>query len=125
MPKARPGNVTAAFYYLRRRHPTADLPPTGGKRRGYGSGEKDQPFPDHSRSTVAVVGAGAAGLASARRLTDAGIHVVGLEAKDRIGGYSLGTVAVSRGSPLSARERGDGRLRFAHRSRCRITPVIA
>ena len=40
---------------------------------------------DH-RSTVAVVGAGAAGLASARRLTDAGVEVVVLEARDRIGG---------------------------------------
>jgi phytoene dehydrogenase-like protein len=38
------------------------------------------------RSTVVVVGAGAAGLASARRLTDAGVQVVVLEARDRIGG---------------------------------------
>jgi monoamine oxidase len=38
------------------------------------------------RSTVVVVGAGAAGLASARRLTDAGVPVVVLEARDRIGG---------------------------------------
>ena len=38
------------------------------------------------RSTVAVVGAGAAGLASARRLADAGFPVVVLEARDRIGG---------------------------------------
>ncbi len=36
--------------------------------------------------TVAVVGAGAAGLASARRLADAGFPVVVLEARDRIGG---------------------------------------
>ena len=40
---------------------------------------------DH-RATVAVVGAGAAGLASARRLTDAGVDVVVLEARDRVGG---------------------------------------
>lgn len=38
------------------------------------------------RSTVVVIGAGAAGLASARRLTDAGVQVVVLEARDRIGG---------------------------------------
>jgi monoamine oxidase len=38
------------------------------------------------RSTVVVVGAGAAGLASARRLTDAGVDVLVLEARDRIGG---------------------------------------
>jgi len=36
--------------------------------------------------TVAIVGAGAAGLASARRLADAGFRVVVLEARDRIGG---------------------------------------
>lgn len=39
-----------------------------------------------NRSTVVVVGAGAAGLASARRLKDAGVDVVVLEARDRIGG---------------------------------------
>src|SRR5262245_26317383 len=38
------------------------------------------------RSTVVVVGAGAAGLASARRLTDAGVQVVVLEARNRVGG---------------------------------------
>ncbi len=38
------------------------------------------------RSTVVVVGAGAAGLASARRLADAGVDVVVLEARNRIGG---------------------------------------
>src|SRR6478672_9014801 len=36
--------------------------------------------------TVAVVGAGAAGLARARRLADSGFRVVVLEARDRIGG---------------------------------------
>ncbi len=38
------------------------------------------------RSSVVVVGAGAAGLASARRLADAGISVIVLEARNRIGG---------------------------------------
>ena len=54
------------------------------------------------RSTVAVVGAGAAGLAGARRLTDAGVHVVVLEARDRIGGrtwsYDFGGTTIDLGA---------------------------
>jgi monoamine oxidase len=38
------------------------------------------------RSDVVVIGAGAAGLAAARALNDAGLHVVVLEARERIGG---------------------------------------
>jgi monoamine oxidase len=50
------------------------------------SGCGDSSDPENSSPTVAVVGAGAAGLASARRLADAGFRVVVLEARDRIGG---------------------------------------
>jgi monoamine oxidase len=39
-----------------------------------------------TRADVIVIGAGAAGLAAARRLTDAGKRVIVLEARDRIGG---------------------------------------
>lgn len=50
------------------------------------SGCGDSADPGESLPSVAVVGAGAAGLASARRLADAGFRVVVLEARDRIGG---------------------------------------
>ena len=42
-----------------------------------------------SRTDVVVIGAGAAGLAAARRLDEAGIDVVVLEARERIGGRIL------------------------------------
>ena len=50
------------------------------------SGCGDSSHSENGPPTVAVVGAGAAGLASARRLADAGFRVVVLEARDRIGG---------------------------------------
>lgn len=49
-----------------------------------GCGGADDSSEQHS--TVIVVGAGAAGLACARRLADAGVDVVVLEARDRVGG---------------------------------------
>ena len=45
--------------------------------------------PADSRCDVVVIGAGVAGLAAARRLTDAGVNVVVLEGRDRIGGRIL------------------------------------
>src|SRR5262245_42473705 len=50
------------------------------------SGCRDATDPGENLPSVAVIGAGAAGLASARRLADAGFPVVVLEARDRIGG---------------------------------------
>ena len=50
----------------------------------------DSRFPTRdSRCDVVVIGAGVAGLAAARRLTKAGVHVVVLEGRNRIGGRIL------------------------------------
>lgn len=54
------------------------------------------PLPDHA--DVIVVGAGAAGIAAARTLTERGISVAVLEARDRIGGRLLTTML--RGHPV-------------------------
>ena len=54
------------------------------------------PSRDTNGKTVAVVGAGFAGLAAARELTDAGCEVTVLEARDRVGGR-VWTVRLSNG----------------------------
>src|SRR5690349_25132576 len=59
-----------------------------------------------------VVGAGAAGLAAASGLADAGRRVVVLEARDRIGGRvwtdrSFGPIPVERGAEFIHGERAD------------------
>ncbi|PYO72896.1 MAG: flavin monoamine oxidase family protein, partial [Gemmatimonadetes bacterium] len=41
---------------------------------------------DHKRVDVLIVGAGAAGLAAARDLSQAGLHLAVIEARPRIGG---------------------------------------
>ncbi len=64
---------------------------------------------------VAVIGAGAAGIAAARRLTDAGRSVVILEASNRVGGRAW-TVELS-GMPL---DMGCGWLHSAERN-----PLVA
>lgn len=54
---------------------------------------------DASSSDVLVIGAGAAGLAAARRLADAGLTVELLEARDRIGGR-VWTLVADDGFPI-------------------------
>lgn len=61
---------------------------------------------------VAVVGAGAAGLAAAQRLQEKGVGVVVLEARDRIGGRAH-TVAIGDGFPA---DLGCGWLHSAERN---------
>lgn len=63
---------------------------------------------------VAVIGAGAAGIAAARRLVAAGAEVVVLEARDRVGGRAHTVVA--DGLPL---DLGCGWLHDAAENRCR------
>jgi monoamine oxidase len=48
---------------------------------------------------VVVIGAGLAGLTAARKLTEAGLRVVVLEARDRVGGRTW-TITASDGTPL-------------------------
>ena len=60
---------------------------------------------------VAVIGAGAAGLSAARRLAKAGVTVVVLEARDRIGGRAH--TAIREGMPL---DLGCGWLHSADRN---------
>jgi monoamine oxidase len=63
------------------------------------------------QADVCVVGAGFAGLAAARRLTQAGLSVVVLEARDRVGGrahtetLSDGTT-IDHGGAWLGRRRG-------------------
>jgi len=49
---------------------------------------------------VVVVGAGFAGLAAARRLSDAGVRVLVLESRDRVGGRALTEYGLVPGVPL-------------------------
>ena len=51
------------------------------------------------RFDVVVVGAGAAGIAALRRLSEAGVDALALEARDRIGGRAH-TIATATGFPV-------------------------
>jgi len=55
-------------------------------------------LPQHD-TNVAIIGAGAAGLAAARALEDSGLRVLVLEARDRLGGRGQ-TIAVGDGIPF-------------------------
>lgn len=69
-----------------------------------------------TEAAVVVIGAGAAGLAAARRLKEAGIDVVVLEARDRIGGRAH--TVLREGLPL---DLGCGWLHSGDRNRFTVT----
>src|SRR5437764_563714 len=75
---------------------------------------------------VLVIGAGAAGLAAARALTDAGRRVVVLEARDRIGGrvwtdHTFGSIPVERGAEFIHGDRA-GTWAWLRRAGLRAEP---
>jgi monoamine oxidase len=80
----------------------------GYARQAIGSG----PQMADSDIEVAIVGAGAAGIGAARRLRDAGIAVLLIEARPRLGGRAL-TVADGSGTPI---DLGCGWLHSADRN---------
>jgi monoamine oxidase len=57
------------------------------------------PAPGVSHYDTAIIGAGAAGIAAARRLTEHGLAVIVLEARDRVGGRAV-TVTAAGGHPV-------------------------
>ena len=67
---------------------------------------------EHADLDLVIVGAGAAGLAAARRARELGLNVIVLEAKDRIGGRAW-TDRSSLGIPW---ERGANWLHEAERN---------
>ena len=77
--------------------------------------------------TVIVVGAGTAGLAAARRLTDEGVDVLVLEARDRIGGRThtvdLGGVAVDAGAAWVQQFARNPLARLAERLGLELVPT--
>lgn len=63
---------------------------------------RPRPSPLPAKPDVIVVGAGAAGIAAARHLTEAGIRVVVLEARGRMGGRAVTTVLRGHAIDLGA-----------------------
>ena len=58
---------------------------------------------------VVVVGAGAAGIAATRRLSQAGLGAIMLEARDRLGGRAHTKTASPRFGRLQSWDAGNGR----------------
>jgi monoamine oxidase len=80
----------------------------------------------YMRTDVLVIGAGAAGLAAARALADAGREVIVLEARDRIGGrvwtdHAFGPIPVERGAEFIHGQRA-GTWEWLRRAGLRAEP---
>ena len=89
----------------------------GNRRRRIISAVTAAPFPTGRRHSIAIIGAGVAGLAAAYLLRDAGIDVLVLEGSPRLGGKlgvsEVGGIAVDFGAEalLARRPEGTGLIR--------------
>lgn len=90
--------------------------------------QPDQPASNTTTASVIVIGAGVAGLAAAKHLRDAGLHVTVLEARERIGGRvwtdrSLDGMALDMGASWIHGVRGNPITALADRLQVKRIPT--